>query len=154
MKRSWRRVLLGGLLGRAAAGGDGDPLDGALGRLEREVLEVVWRSEKATVRDVLASLTRVAAYTTIMTTLDRLFKKGLLQRAREGRAFVYRAAFTRQEMETAVTSGLLRDLLNAGAGGARPVLSNLVDVIGEGDAALLDELEDLVREKRRQTRQG
>jgi predicted transcriptional regulator len=89
-----------------------------------------------------------------MTTLDRLFKKGLLDRAREGRAFVYRAAYTRQHVEAAVTSGLLRRLLESGAGGFRPVLSNLVDVIGERDSRLLDELEELVRKKRRQNGQG
>ena len=80
--------------------------------------------------------------------------KGLLARVREGRAFVYRAAFSRQDVEAAVASRLLRGLLDSGAGGARPVLSNLVDVIGDRDGALLDELEELVREKRRQSRQG
>jgi predicted transcriptional regulator len=89
-----------------------------------------------------------------MTTLDRLFKKGLLERVREGRAFVYRAVHTRQDVESAVASGLLRGLLERGAGGTRPVLSNLVDVISDRDSALLDELEQLVREKRRQSRQG
>jgi len=90
----------------------------------------------------------------VMTTLDRLFKKGLLERERDGRAFVYRAALSRQQVEAAVASGLLLGLLETGAGGARPVLSNLVDVIGDRDDALLDELEKLVREKRRQNRQG
>jgi hypothetical protein len=50
-------------------------------------------------------------------------------------------------MERVVTSGLLRALLETG-GPARPMLSNLVDAIGEKDSALLDELEQLVREKR------
>jgi predicted transcriptional regulator len=149
-KRLWRLALLSGLSG---SDGERDPLGAALGRLEREVMDVVWRGEGANVRGVQASLPRAVAYTTVMTTLDRLFKKGLLHRAREGRAFVYRAALTRQQVETAVAAGLLRGLLNTGAGGARPMLSNLVDVIGERDGALLDELEDLVRKKRRQTRQ-
>jgi predicted transcriptional regulator len=82
-----------------------------------------------------------------MTTMDRLFKKGMLERERDGRAFRYSAACTRAEMERVVTSGLLRALLETG-GPARPMLSNLVDAIGEKDSALLDELEQLVREKR------
>jgi hypothetical protein len=47
-----------------------------------------------------------------------------------------------------VASGLLRGLLEAAPHGARPVLSNLVDVVGEFDGALLDELEELVRQRR------
>lgn len=135
-------------------GGQRDPLRAALGRLEREVMDVLWRHDRANVRDVQAQLPRRVAYTTVMTTLDRLFKKGLLDRVREGRAFVYRAVFTRRDVETAVAAGLLRGFLDAGSGGARPLLSNLVDAISDRDAALLDELERLVREKRRQSRQG
>jgi predicted transcriptional regulator len=127
---------------------------GLLGRLEREVMDIVWRSGSVNVRDVRRQLSKPAAYTTVMTTLDRLFKKGLLGRERDGRAFVYRAALSRQHVEAAVASGLLIGLLETGPGGARPVLSNLVDVIGDRDDALLDELEDLVRRKRHQNRQG
>jgi predicted transcriptional regulator len=115
---------------------------GLLGRLEREVMDIVWRSGSVNVRDVRVQLSKPAAYTTVMTTLDRLFKKGLLGRERDGRAFVYRAALSRQDVEAALASA------------ARPVLSNLVDVIGDRDDALLDELEDLVRQKRRQNREG
>lgn len=131
----------------------GDPLGARLGRLEREVMDVLWRDACANVRDVQAQLLRPVAYTTVMTTLDRLFKKGFLKRERQGRAFVYRAAASRHDLEAAVASGLLRSLLNTGSGGARPLLSNLVDALGDRDAALLDELEELVREKRRQSRQ-
>ena len=149
LKGSWR-AWLGGL----GAAGERDPLGSALGRLEREVMNIVWQNDRVSVREVRAQLARAVAYTTVMTTLDRLFKKGLLERVREGRAFVYRASHTRQDVEAAVASGLLRGLLESGAGGTRPVLSNLVDVISDRDGALLDELEELVREKRRQSRQG
>ena len=144
-KGSWRS-LLSGLRGASA---DRDPLGSGLGRLEREVMDVVWQNDRASVREVQTRIARTVAYTTVMTTLDRLFKKGLLERVREGRAFVYRAAFTRQDLEAAVAAGLLRGLLDTGSGGARPLLSNLVDVIGDRDGALLDELEALVQEKRR-----
>jgi predicted transcriptional regulator len=149
LKRAWR-AWLGGL----GDSGERDPLDSSLGHLERQVMDVVWRNDRVSVREVRAQLARTVAYTTVMTTLDRLFKKGLLERVREGRAFVYRAVHTRQDVESAVASGLLRGLLERGAGGTRPVLSNLVDVISDRDSALLDELEQLVREKRRQSRQG
>jgi predicted transcriptional regulator len=102
-----------------------------LGRLEREVMDIVWRGGRVSVRDVQASLSRTVAYTTVMTTLDRLYKKGFVERERDGRAFLYRALQSHVEA-------------------ARPLLSNLVDAVGERDAALLDELELLVKEKRKQ----
>ncbi|MGO9307392.1 MAG: BlaI/MecI/CopY family transcriptional regulator [Candidatus Korobacteraceae bacterium] len=51
-----------------------------LGRLERQTLDVVWESDECSVRDVTRRLTRKRAYTTVMTTLDRLYQKGILNR--------------------------------------------------------------------------
>jgi predicted transcriptional regulator len=140
----WRPIWLG--RGR-------DPLRAAFGHLEREVMEVLWREGPLSVRDVQAQLSRAAAYTTVMTTLDRLFKKGFVARVREGRAFVYTAAYTREQVSAGVASGLLTGFLEEG-NPARPLLSNLVDVVAERDGALLDELEALVRKKRRLVRAG
>jgi predicted transcriptional regulator len=125
-----------------------DPLRAALGPLERAVMDAVWQGGRLSVRDVQAQLGSPAAYTTVMTTLDRLFKKGLVLRARDGRAFLYTAAFERHELEAAMTAGLVTGMLAGGPGAARPFLSNLVDAVGDSDNSLLDELERLVREKR------
>jgi predicted transcriptional regulator len=126
-----------------------DPLRAALGNLEREVMEVVWRTDETTVREVQALLPRSVAYTTVMTTLDRLFKKGFVGRSLVGRAFVYRALRTRQQLEADVASGLVSGLFSGGA--AMPILSNLVDAVGSQDdgADLLSALEEMVRDKRR-----
>jgi predicted transcriptional regulator len=128
--------------GRAAR----DPLRAGLGRLEREVMEVLWRGADLAVREVQSRLERTVAYTTVMTTLDRLFKKGLVNRRLEGRAFVYTAAIAQHEIETRLTAGLVDELLSGEA--AAPLLSNLVDVVGKRDDRLLDELERLVRAKK------
>jgi predicted transcriptional regulator len=141
--------MFNGLWRPAWLGRGRDPLRAAFGRLERQVMDNVWRSERVSVRDLQGQLPRGPAYTTVMTTLDRLFKKGFVVRVREGRAFVYSAAHTRQEVESAVAAGLLSGFLDS-TSAARPVLSNLVDVVTEIDSALLDELEALVREKRQE----
>ena len=77
---------------------DGPP---ALHELEREVMEEVWRQGSATVRDVLTALNESSdkqrAYTTIMTILARLERKGVLVRERRGKGFVYSARATRAE---------------------------------------------------------
>jgi predicted transcriptional regulator len=105
-------------------------LDRSLGVLERDVMSLAWTRPEISVREACERLGCAVAYTTMMTTMDRLFKKGLLARRKVGRAFVYRAAATQQELENAM-------------------LSSLVDAVSERDRALLDELERLVREKRR-----
>ena len=131
-----------------------DPLGAALGTLERAVMDVMWTGGDYAVRDVQARLPRTVAYTTVMTTLDRLFKKGFVERARAGRAFIYTAAQTREQVETAVAAGVLSGLLSHRAGAAMPILSNLVDAVGreEGGLDMLSALERMVREKRRRIR--
>ena len=111
-------------------------------------MDTMWRGGRLSVREVQAQLANPAAYTTVMTTLDRLYKKGLVQRKRDGRAFLYSAAVERHELEASMTTGLLNGMLSGGPGATRPFLSNLVDAVGDSDNALLDELERLVRDKR------
>ena len=87
------------------------PLRTALGRLETEVMRVLWTASELAVRDVQARLERTIAYTTVMTTLDRLFKKGFVTRRLEGRAFLYTAAVAQHEIEATLTTGLVGELL-------------------------------------------
>lgn len=132
------------LLRSLSAGG----LSPAFGELERCVLEALWRRGRpASVREISADFPE-AAYTTLMTTLDRLFRKGVLERERVGRAFVYRARFGRGELEARLAADALRAFLDREPGALRPALSFLVDAVGL-DPHLLDELETLVRERRR-----
>lgn len=128
-----------------------DPLQTAFGALEREVLEILWAEGNLAVRDVQTRLRREAAYTTVMTTLDRLYKKGVLSRVQSGRAFVYSAAFNREELQALIASRVLAGLLQGRGEATVPVLSNLVDTVGsqDGGADLLRRLEAMVREKRR-----
>ena len=129
-------------------------LDNTLGSLEREVMAVVWNHDEISVRDACAQLGSSVAYTTVMTTMDRLFKKGLLARRKVGRAFVYRATATREELEGAVATELVQSLFERPGGAALPILSSLVDAVSDRDRALLDDLERLIREKRRATTRG
>jgi predicted transcriptional regulator len=127
-----------------------DLLRAHLGTLERRVIEIVWECEEVTVRDVHARLDEKVAYTTVMTTLDRLFKKGLLARTKRARAFAYSARATREELDAIVANDVVSGLLSNEWSAPLPFLSNLVDAVGERDRELLGELERMVRSKRRQ----
>jgi predicted transcriptional regulator len=124
---------------------------GQLGPLEQQLLETLWSRGTATVRELLDDGYQDLAYTTVMTTLDRLYKKNLLIREAEGRAFRYGPRFTRQELHREVAGEAFRQLLDASPGATLP-LSYLVEILSERDAELLDDLGRLVETKRRQLR--
>jgi predicted transcriptional regulator len=128
-------------------------LENSLGALERDVLSIAWEQDEISVRDACERLGSSVAYTTVMTTMDRLYKKGLLSRRKAGRAFIYRAAATRDELEGAVAAELVQGLIQRDGSEPLPILSSLVDAVSDRDRALLDELERLIREKRRATRE-
>ncbi len=122
-----------------------------LGPLEQRVLELLWRRTRAlSVREAQAALGGEFAYTTVMTTLDRLYKKGMLDRARDGRAYRYSPRTSAEGFAVARLRGWLERLL--GHRSARPLLSTFVDAVSEHDQELLPELERLVREKERALR--
>ena len=117
-------------------------------------MDVLWQDGEATVRDVCVRFSDTAAYTTLMTTMDRLYKKGLLTRRKEGRAFRYAPAASREECERSMTAELVEGLLHDHRRTPLPLLSNLVEAVGDRDGRLLDELERLVQEKRDRLREG
>jgi len=120
-----------------------------LGPLEQRMLDALWAKGSATVRDLIDSACQDLAYTTVMTTLDRLFKKGLLTRSEEGRAFRYMPRFSREELQREVAGHAFRQMLDASPASSAP-LSFLVEILGERDAQLLDDLRTLVERKRRE----
>jgi len=120
-----------------------------LGPFEQQVLQKLWLHGSATVRELLADGTIRQAYTTVMTTVDRLYKKGLLDRVAEGRAFRYTPRQTPEELQRVAALEGIRQLLGSGDASSLP-LSYLVEALSAHDAQLLDELQLLVERKRRE----
>jgi predicted transcriptional regulator len=121
---------------------------GQLGPLEWRVLEALWKREApATVRDLTPAFPDMA-YTTVMTTLDRLYRKGLLARRKCGRAFEYRPTLGQSEFERARAADAFRQALDRTGGSLAPLVSCLIDAVGDRDRELLDELEALVSARR------
>jgi len=124
-----------------------------LGHLELRVMEIVWAHGECCVHDVMRRLGRPLAYTTVMTTLDRLFKKGLLERRKWDRAFLYAARWTRQEWEQKRAGDFVAGFLASPQASGDLLISSLVDAVGKYDSALLDELEKKIRAKRKEIAQ-
>jgi predicted transcriptional regulator len=122
----------------------------SLGRLEFDLMRILWSRGESNVRDVVQHLDRPLAYTTVMTTLDRLFKKGLLERRMPDRAFLYSARLSSQQWERQRAEGFLAGFLAGPHASRELLLSSFLDAVSEHDAMLLDELEKKIRRKRRE----
>jgi predicted transcriptional regulator len=120
-----------------------------LGPFEQQLLRKLWSQGSATVRELLADGKIHQAYTTVMTTVDRLYKKGLLDRVAEGRAFRYTPRHTPEELQRVTALESIRQLLGSADASSLP-LSYLVEALSAHDAQLLDELQLLVERKRRE----
>ena len=76
-----------------------------LGPFEQQLLQELWSHGSATVRELLEDGKIHQAYTTVMTTVDRLYKKGLLDRVAEGRAFRYTPRHSPEELQRVTSAG-------------------------------------------------
>lgn len=122
----------------------------AFGELERDVMTVAWRAGgEVSVRDVCRQLGDSKAYTTVMT-LGRLYRKNLLTRRKSGRAYLYSIRVTREEFERGFAADVIEGLFSRAGGAAEPLLSCIVETVSERDRELLDELDRLVKQKKRE----
>jgi predicted transcriptional regulator len=122
-----------------------------LGPFEQQLFRELCARGSATVRELIADGKIHQAYTTVMTTVDRLYKKGLLDRVSEGRAFRYIPRHTPGELQRAAALEGIRQLLGSADGSSSSLpLSFLVEALSAHDVQVLDELQRLVEEKRRE----
>lgn len=118
-----------------------------LHELEATVMDVLWskRVTEFAVSDVLAVLERKRdiAYTTVMTTVVRLFEKGLLVRKRDGKRYLYAPKLTREQF----LESTVRTVLDEAVGGPQ-ALAMLAEKVSEASSGQLDALEALIRQRR------
>jgi predicted transcriptional regulator len=115
--------------------------------LEAAIMDVVWSKQLVSfaVSDVLAVLEkqRDIAYTTVMTTVARLYDKGLLGRERDGKRYLYSPKLTREEF----LQSTAREVLEEAVGGHQ-AMAMLAEKVSEASAGELDDLEALIQKRR------
>lgn len=102
------------------------------GELEAVVMDMLWsRSDVSTVRSVYEELAkrRQIAYTTVMSTMDNLFRKGWLEREKLGLAYRYRATMSREES----SAKLMRTVFESG-GDSELILNFFIEQIADADS--------------------
>ena len=133
----------------------GEGVRASLFDLEADIMEIVWSHDwqSFSVSDVHEALLaeREIAYTTVMTTVSRLFDKEILDRRKEGRRYVYRPLFTRESFLRALTREVFERLP---ASSQTEAIAFLVERVEQGDAEELDRLESLIAQRREQIGRG
>ena len=121
-----------------------------LGHLEQSVMRMLWDRGAGSVRDVAGWLEQPLAYNTVMTTLDRLFKKGLLDRTKRDRSYFYSPRFSLPEWKRKQAEDMVARFLSVSEGKGELIVSCLLDNVEKHDAAFLDQLEARIKQKRRE----
>ncbi|WP_212775125.1 BlaI/MecI/CopY family transcriptional regulator [Polycladomyces abyssicola] len=119
-------------------------MEKSFGPLETRVMEVLWSKRTATVQEVVDELNdeKNYAYTTILTILTRLTRKGVLIRIKEGRMYRYQPRYTKEEWVKKVTSQAVEGLLSDFG---ELAIAQFVDTVGNTPDQL-EKLKRLIRE--------
>jgi predicted transcriptional regulator len=124
-----------------------------LGHLEGEIMDVLWKRGEATGKEVLGEirLTREIAFTTVLTVLERLTKKGLVTRSRGPNGSVFAPVYTKSEFTKGVSREVLEGVIELGSA---PASASFVDILAESDPEELERLARLIEEKRHELEGG
>lgn len=116
------------------------------GKLEKEVMEIIWRYDMVTVREVFEEIKkkRKIAYTTVMTILDRLFEKGILKRKKQGKTYLYDAKSTKNDFIKKTSRKIINDLVSDFGDVALAQFANTLDNV---DPKKLGQLKEKIRGK-------
>jgi len=119
-----------------------------LGDIERLVMDILWSRAEVTGREVLEEIQkeRPLAFTTILTVMDRLLKKGLIRRKKRGGVFVYAPSISRDEFVKQVSEEVLQGILDISASSAA---SSFVDILYKTSPEEMDRLSRLIEERKK-----
>ncbi len=124
-------------------------LTAVLGDLETEIMQVLWQQGEASVREVVQALsqTRSIAFNTVMTVMNRLVEKGLLDKAKQDSVYIYRPLYSQQEFASQIARTVWQGMLDSYGNLA---ISSFVDLLDQIDIEKLEYLRRLLQEKQRQ----
>lgn len=124
-----------------------------LGELEKQVLQYLWQNQTASAKQVHAVFERErgSALNTIQTTLDRLYKKGLLTRVKESHAFLYSPKVERHTLIAQLIKDVTHDFIS---GDENSLIAAFTSISSDLDIKQLDELEQLIAQQRSKLQSG
>lgn len=120
-----------------------------LGELEKQVLQYLWAhpdSDVKQVHSVLATQRGGGTVNTIQSTLDRLFKKGVLSRHKKGLAYYYQAKLDREHLIAKLIDNVTSDFISEGE---NSLIAAFSSISSDLDDSQLEELENLIKQQRK-----
>lgn len=116
-----------------------------LSTLEADIMNIIWQHKRTTVREVHETMLEEGyiPYTTVMAAMNNMAQKGLLKQNRNGKAYVYSAAVSRDAMAKNIVDGVVSKILG---GVATPLVSHLLKLKKEEDVDKLLELKKRIND--------
>lgn len=118
-----------------------------LGELEKQVLKYLWQASEADVKQVHAVVSKVRknSLNTVQSALERLFKKGVLSRRKQGHAFLYQPKMDREILISQLIDNVTSDFIEQGESSLIAAFSSVSSGLNEEE---LDALEKLIGQQR------
>lgn len=120
-----------------------------LGFLEQEIIEVLWSKGEATGKEIfdIVKSSREIALTTVLTVLERLAKKGLVNKMRGESVYIFKPSYTKDEFAHKVSQEVLKGIFEISANGAS---ASFVDFLADTYPVELDRLAALIERKKKE----
>ena len=119
-----------------------------LGDLEKSVMDVLWEMSEATGREVFEEIEKEkpVAFTTVLTVMDRLLKKGLIKRIKKGGLYVYKTTLSKDDFVKQVSEEVLQGILDISASSAA---TSFVDILYKTSPDEIERLSKLIEERKK-----
>lgn len=124
-------------------------LDQVFGKLEKPIMETLWIKGESSVRDILEELnnSQGQTYSTLITVMNRLSNKGLLEKKKVGKTFFYTPAYTKAELLDIVSKKVIQGISELSL---QTTILNFIDYISSKDSKELDHLSELIKNRKKQ----
>ncbi len=119
-----------------------------LGALEKDIMEIIWKRGEACVKNILDSFPphREISYSTIITVTNRMTKKGLLNKRKQGKAYFYKPTYSRDQFLKIVSKKVVEGVSEFSFQSA---IANFVDYMSLVDPNKLEYFSQLIKSKKR-----
>lgn len=119
------------------------------GPLEAKIMDILWSGKEQTIKEVQLELEKEKAtnFNTVMTVMNRLVEKGLLQKRAEGRTTMYKPVLTREEFVNTQSKEMTHELMDEFGS---VVVSHMIDALDDADEDLVARLEQKIKELKKE----
>jgi predicted transcriptional regulator len=120
------------------------------GSLEARIMSILWKHQEMTIKDVQLELEleKEVNFNTVMTVMNRLVEKHILQKQTVGRSSLYRPILSMEQFLEAQSKEITHELIEEFGS---QVVSHMLDALDEADPALVEKLEQKIKEFKKET---